>query len=65
MAQVYEVDGETVIHKAAEQILDGRGKTLLDFRDQHPELWKEMFDMDMRFYQQPAGFEDSVICKFP
>ena len=54
--QVYDIDGKTVIHKCGEQIMDGRGKALLDFRDEHLDLWNEMQAMGMRFYQQPAGF---------
>ena len=33
----------------------------MDFRDEHHELWQKMHNLNIRFYQQPAGFEDSII----
>jgi len=57
----YTVDGKQHVHKAGQAIEHGKGKALLDFRDENPETWKEMQEFGFRFYQQPAGFEDSVI----
>ena len=36
-------------------------KLLLTIRDEQPELWQRAMDLGLRFYQQPAGFEDSWV----
>ena len=60
----YTVDGKEKVCRAGEPIPAGLGKSLLDFREKCPELYKDMKDLNFRFYQQPAGFEDSVITKW-
>ena len=37
------------------------GAAILDFREDFPEKWAQMIELRIRFYQQPAGFEDAVI----
>jgi hypothetical protein len=54
-------DGIEVCHLAGTKVEAGLGNQILDFRDEHPELFQDMIDLGMRFYQQPAGFEDSLI----
>jgi hypothetical protein len=61
---VYYVDGIKKVCTAGERIPGCLGKALLDFRDKCPELLDDMLKINFRFYQQPAGFEDSVITKW-
>jgi hypothetical protein len=58
---VYVVDGKEKVCKAGEPIPAGLGKALLEFRDKCPELMEKMIELQFRFYQQPAGFEDSLL----
>ena len=62
--EIYTYNGTTTVHKAGEPVQHGLGRALLDFREKHQEMWKEMHDLGMRFYQQPAGFEDTIITKW-
>ena len=55
------VKGEPISRTAGRPVEKGLGSSLLNFRKDHPELYKEMKDLGIRFYQQPAGFEDAVI----
>jgi len=57
----YIVDGVEKICKKGELVADGLGKSLMDFRDNNHQLYEAMYELGFRFYQQPAGFEDSVI----
>ena len=55
-------DGQEVVRFAGTPVQPANlGSAILGFRDEHPEKWKEMLDLKIRFYQQPAGFEDAVI----
>ena len=55
--ELYEVNGKEISHKKGEAIEMNRGAAILQFRADHPELYAEMKKMNIRFYQQPAGFE--------
>ena len=57
----YFRDGIEVCHLAGTRVEAGLGNQILDFREDHPEMFKEMKELGFRFYQQPAGFEDSLI----
>jgi hypothetical protein len=59
----YWVSGKEVFHKAGTPIQHGLGAALLNFRDENPEMWNRAQELKMRFYQQPAGFEDATICQ--
>ncbi len=48
---VYTVNGVEKVCTGGQPIPAGLGSALLDFRDQHPEMWKEMHDLGFRFYQ--------------
>jgi len=54
-------DGIEICHLAGTRVEGGLGNQILDFRDDHPELFEAMKALKIRFYQQPAGFEDSCI----
>ena len=58
---VYVNDGVQKICKAGQAIPPLLGSALLNFRDNCSELYEKMISLGFRFYQQPAGFEDSVI----
>ena len=55
--ELYEVNGKEISHKKGDAIEMNRGSAILQFRADHPELYAEMKEMGIRFYQQPAGFE--------
>ena len=63
-SDVFSASGIQKIWEKGQPVPGGLGSALLDFRDQHRELWDKMIALGFRFYQQPAGFEDSVISKW-
>ena len=56
----YFRDGTEVVHLKGQPV-GALGSQILDFRRDHPELFQKMKEEGLRFYQQPAGFEDSII----
>ena len=62
--QAFNYNGKEVLYKAGEKLHPMHAKALLDSRDQHPELWQRMRDVNIEIYLQPAGFEDGIITKW-
>jgi len=60
----FVVDGKQVTRKKGDPVPGGLGSAILKFRSENPELFKRMKDNLIRFYQQPAAFEDAVITKW-
>ena len=58
------VDGVHVVHEAGAKLPENLAHSLREIRREAPEFWKTMEDLDMQFYQQPSGFDDSVICSW-
>ena len=59
--QVVCVDGKLKVYEAGAKIPHGLAAPILRIRDEMPELWERAWNLGIRFYQQPAGFEDSWI----
>ena len=59
--QVFEYNGREFRYQAGEKLPPALGKGLLEIRENVPELWEKAHKAGIRFYQQPAGFEDAVI----
>ena len=58
-------NGVEVIRFKGDLVKGSLGKPILDFRDDHPALFRYMKeDLNFRFYQQDAGFEDSQITQW-
>ena len=58
------VDGKQVSRKKGDPVPGGLGSAILNFRSANPELFEKMKENKIRFYQQPAAFEDAVITKW-
>ncbi|MCP2505278.1 MAG: hypothetical protein NLN65_08290 [Candidatus Poseidoniaceae archaeon] len=61
---IFYVDGVEKRHRGGEPIPGSLGKALMDWRDANPVMYQEMLTLKFRFYQQPAGFDDSVTMKW-
>ena len=59
--QHYVVNGKHVSRVTDEKLPANLGKGLLDFRKEHPEMYQRAKAAGIDFYQQPSGFEDSLI----
>ena len=59
--QAVIIDGKSKVYEAGKPIPAQMAQGLLRIRDEQPELWQKAHELGFRFYQQPAGFEDSWI----
>ena len=58
----FVLDGNLVTVSSGQPIHPIHGAGLRDFRERHPAMFSEMVELGFRFYQQPAGREDAIIC---
>ncbi len=59
--EVFTYNGQQVVRKAGEKLHPSLGAPFRRLRDEAPEFWAELKAAGIRLYQQPAGFEDTVI----
>ena len=56
------VNGKLMVHKEGEPLPENLAKALRAIRREAPEFWALLEKMNFQFYQQPAGFDDGIIC---
>ena len=56
------VNGKLVTHKEGDPVPDNLARGLRTIRREAPEFWALLEKMGFQFYQQPSGFDDSIIC---
>ena len=58
----FMVNGKLVVHKEGDPVPENLAKSLREIRREDPAFWAKLVKLKFEFYQQPAGFDDSVIC---
>ena len=60
-AERFHCDGKETVRQAGMQVPEQLAQSLRALRKEHPEFFQRLRDLGVEIYQQPAGFEDSVI----
>ena len=56
------MDGHKVVHEQGQPLPENLAKSIRAIRREAPEFWALLEKLDFQFYQQPAGFDDGIIC---
>ena len=59
--ETFHVDGKEIVRRAGNQVPEKLAQTLRDLRTKNRDLFSRLERLGVEIYQQPAGFEDSVI----
>ena len=59
--ETFHVDGKEIVRRAGNQVPEKLAQTLRDLRARNRDLFSRLEKLKVEIYQQPAGFEDSVI----
>ena len=58
------VNGTEVIHEAGQPLPENLARSVREIRREAPECWAYLEKLGIEIYQQPAGFDDSIICSW-
>ena len=58
------VNGIQVVHEAGQPVPENLAKSLRTIRREAPEFWTLLEELNFQFYQQPSGFDDSIVCSW-